>query len=209
MKLFKKEITPLLDLTRPMPEDRSLKRRFYRKASLAKQTDWQIIQNWKRISSLLDSWFTMEELQDNQRLLMNVRIMMLISKFQIPVFKEKEDKVWYLSGDLWISLSPQLKDVLSHDEWDMFFRYLLRRLLLDDETKKLKDMMITIINMTTKLGLPIKYLEQKIMLAGIHHAIGLYLIEREFDTKMEDAMKIAGDGFWEAAMYRTASVFER
>ena len=47
------------------------------------------------------------------------------------------------------------------------------------------------------------------MLSGIHQAVGAYLIEREFGTKMEDAMKIAGDGFWEAAMYRTASVFER
>lgn len=209
MKLFKKQIKPLLDLTKPMPEDRTLKRYYYRKGCLAHQTEYQIIQNWNEFSALLDSWFTMEELQDNQRLLHNSRIMTLIMMCQLPVYKEKEDKVWSMAGNLWISLSPALRLHISHDEWDAFFRDLMWRVLLDDETRKLKDTFVMLINYVTKLGLPIKYLEQKIILAGIHHAVGIYLIERSFGTNPKDASKAAGDGYWDAVWYRTLTILDR
>lgn len=209
MKLFKKEIKPLLDLTKPMPEDKTLKRYYYRKACCAHQTDYQIIQNWNDLSTLLDSWFTMEELQDNQRLLYNFRIMNLIMMFQLPLYKEKEDRVWNMAGNLWISLSPALQSHISHDEWETFFKDLMYRVLLDEETKKLKDTFVKLINYITKMGLVIKYLEQKIILAGIHHAVGIYIIERSFGTNPKNASRAAGDGYWDAVWYRIYTIFDR
>ena len=142
------------DLTKPLPADRNLKHHYYKKAALAHQTDYRIIQNWTEFSNLLDSWFSMEELQDIRILLKNVRIMPVIAMLQLS--GDKESRVLHLSSALQASLSPQLEQALNHDEWGKFFKYLMGRILLDDETKKLKNMFLTITNMAFKLGLPNK-----------------------------------------------------
>lgn len=164
---------------------------------------------------MMDSWFTLEELQDNQLLLKNVKLMILVISILAPIpFERREDRVIRMSAAVSASMPYTLREEFPsgetlcgyHDELQEFLNHLFERMLLDDETKKLKSLMLAL----TKLSGLVKYAEQKILLAGVHQAVGVYWIERKISkTPLKQAEDAAICEFWKVAIYRAVNIVNR
>lgn len=138
---------PILDISSPMPTITSLHDHFYRRAHEANWPEEKIQCIWDSFSEMMNSWFTLEELQDNKRLSKNKRLMEVIVLMQLPVpFENKEDRVNRIAMAIELSLPSALKCEFTIGEricgyqGDLleFLHHLCERMLLGDEAKRMK-----------------------------------------------------------------------
>lgn len=206
---------PILDISSPMRGVASLRDHFYRRAYESNMTESHVLNRWNAFSSMMDSWFTLEELQDDQRLLKNKKLMSSIVCMQLPtLFEKREDAVHRMATAVTISMPYTLIEEFPkgerlcgyHDDLREFLWHLFDRILLDDEIKRIKTLLLSV----TKLSSLVKYAEQKILLAGVHQAVGIYWIERKIaNVPIKQAEELAIREFWNVVTYRAVNILNR
>ena len=203
------------DISSLRPELTSLRKHFDRRAYQTSLTEAQVKEKWERFNRMMDEWFTLEDLQDNRKLLNNRRIMGLVVLFEIMTpFRSREERIRSMASSVASSMPNGLRSAFPigernnnyFDEWEYVFEGLFEKLLLNDDLKIMETMKKRFFS-TIKMSIPVKYAEEKILLAGIYQVAGIYWMERKISmSSPRQAKDVAIREFWNVVKHKTYGV---